>query len=176
MLEFYTPESLAAFLKFSAARRIGVDGIDGIGKTTLAADLCSRLDYRCYSLDDFIEKNKGSYIPSLQVYNLADKLNNQEPFIVEGVCLLDAMEKTGIALDCLVYIKRFRHGLWADEHECRIEGDVEKFIRKEKDIVALINGSSKMSEDLGVAEEIMRYHARKLPYKTATVIYRRNEC
>ena len=176
MIEFDTPESLAAFVGSTAARRIGVDGIDGVGKSTLAADLSRRLEFSCYSLDDFVEKNKGRYIPYVQVDKLKERLESQERFVIEGVCLLDAIEKAGESLDCLVYIKRFRHGLWADERECQIEGDVDEFIENERQTVALINGSGDVPDDLPFAEEVMRYHARKLPHKKATAIYRRYEC
>jgi hypothetical protein len=50
--------------------------------------------------------------------------------IVEGVCLLDVLSRADTPVDGHVYVKRVRHGYWADEDECVFADGVEEAIRK----------------------------------------------
>jgi dephospho-CoA kinase len=45
---------------------IGIDGMDGIGKTPLARKLAPLLGAQVISLDDYLDKKQGAYIPHIR--------------------------------------------------------------------------------------------------------------
>jgi len=102
-------------------------------------------------------------------------MSGLECFVVEGVCLLSVVEKIDAHVDCLVYVKRTHHGRWADERECEVAGDIEEYLRKEREAVRLIRGLETAPESLGLAEEIIRYHARYKPHHKADFFYMRED-
>ncbi len=54
MSEFTSATELAQALRAAEARRIGVDGSDGVGKTPLAQAIAGILRYQLFSLDDYL--------------------------------------------------------------------------------------------------------------------------
>jgi len=42
---------------------IGIDGMDGVGKTFLARELATPLGATVISLDDHVDKKRGMYVP-----------------------------------------------------------------------------------------------------------------
>ena len=179
MEEFFDAGELAVYLGHKGYLRIGIDGIDGVGKTTLANVLSQQLGYPAIHLDSNLEKNQGGFIDHLDYAGLKSAMEQNERLIVEGVCLMEVLQRVGVAVDALVYVMRQSHGLWADERELNIEGDVEEFIQGEIELVRRflqIEGADGEVKDLGLSEEIIRYHAAFKPHENANAIYWRKSC
>ena len=178
MIELDALQDLVACLRESSYRWVGVDGVDGCGKTTLAKALAQQLDVPLISLDDFLDKNQGGYLNHLRYKELKRALDAKSQCIVEGVCLLQVMEIANVKVDALVYVKRMQHGIWADERECDVVEDVEIFLKAERELVEAFASSETDPTNPALphlAEELIRYHASYRPFDQATFWYCRNE-
>ena len=56
-----TVHSLLAHVNHAHPTLIGVDGLDGCRKTTLAVELAGHIHYQVISLDNFLDEKKGAY-------------------------------------------------------------------------------------------------------------------
>jgi broad-specificity NMP kinase len=174
MIELDTLQDLVACLQKGGYQRIGVDGIDGCGKTTLAASIAAQLDVPLISLDDFLDKNRGGYLGHLHYDELKTEVHAKSPCIVEGVCLLQALDVAGLEIDALVYVKRMQHGVWADERECVVLENIEAFLKTERELVEkfLVGEADPTNPALPqLAEELIRYHASYRPFEQAAFLY-----
>lgn len=167
-----------ARLQESGYLRIGVDGVDGCGKTTLAKSLAEQLDIPLISLDDYLDKNRGGYLDHLRYEELKRAFHAESQCIIEGVCLLQALDIVNVAIDALVYVKRMQHGIWADERECDvIIKNVEVFLEAEKELIEMFSiGETDQTYSAlpKLAEELIRYHASYRPFERATFLYCRD--
>lgn len=181
-IEVKTAQELANILREGGSCRVGIDGIDGCGKTTLAKHLAEQLKAELISLDDYLIKNQGSYLNNLRYEEIRMGYFAQPRCIVEGVCLLQVLETTGLEIDTLVYVKRMQHGVWADERVCDINENVDTFIEGEMELDEMLsareaNHSGNSSSALHrIEEEIIRYHASYKPFTNAAVWYLRDDC
>ena len=167
---------LATFIRNKGYCRIGIDGTDAAGKSTMAGKLSKILGLTHLNLDDFFIKESGRYLDYLKYNEIRQQASETKCFVVEGVCLLNVLEKIDTPIDCLIYVKRMRHNLWADERECEITEEIEVFISKEKELMRLFQQTENMPDSLGLAEEIIRYHYKFKPHKKADLIYTRVDC
>ncbi len=163
------------------AKLIGIDGLDGIGKTPLANLLARRLNANVVSLDSYLVKNQDKYIDALTEEVNAALFETKGVTIVEGVCLLAAAKRFGFELDFLVYLKKTHNGLWADEDVCDISASAEETISREEDEVFIFkewNSSNKnleipKREDVklsGLRCELIHYHSKYQPHKSANLV------
>lgn len=166
---------LATFIRNKSCCRIGVDGTNDAGKSTMAGKLSKILGLRHLNLDDFLVKGGGWYLDYLKYDEIKIRTSETNCFVVEGVCLLNVLEKTDTSIDCLIYVKRMQHGLWADERECEITEEIEEFINREKETIRLIEQAENVPETLELAEEIIRYHFKYKPHKKADLFYTRED-
>lgn len=173
MTEAATPDAVVAALHSARARRIGIDGIDGCGKTTLAEAVAASLGFRLFSLDDYLEKDKGGFLEFVEYQRLRADVAAEEAYVVEGVCLLHALQRAELAIDALVYVKRRRLGLWADERELDLHEPLEEFLKDERELTAMVAGE--VVTDLGLTEEVIRYHYAVRPHNKAHIVYFRDE-
>ncbi len=157
------------------AERIGVDGLDGSGKTTLAIAIAEDSDIKLIHLDEYLERNKDGYVEKLDYESIRRDLGTKNRYVIDGVCLLSVLEKAAIPIDRHIYVKRMSHGLWADEMECDIEEDIHAFIRKEREALQLLDQTPFMPELPGLVEELFRYHKAYKPQLVADVVYTRND-
>lgn len=174
-------DALIAALRARKACRIGVDGIDGVGKSELSAIVASELGIPVIGLDDYVEKNRGSYVPYIDYAAVTALVADSPNFVIEGVCLLDVLERLGVRLDSLVYIKRMSSGIWADEDECEFPNGIEEAIRQSRRNTELMLEFEARQEgrphtpgatdELCLGEEIMRYHAKHSPHELAEITY-----
>ncbi|HNY51466.1 MAG TPA: shikimate kinase [Smithella sp.] len=165
-------------------RLVGVDGVDGSGKSWLATLLSKELGWPHIDLDDHIENNMGGYVEHVHYDDVQNILNNTSgSVIIEGVCLLHVLEGLKRHLDFLIYVKRVAHyGRWYDEEDCTVSEDIDDFInnkrgelRKFAEVDAYMNGEEPRTdvEFPALDEEIIRYHYNYTPQDKADIVYER---
>lgn len=166
---------LAARLKLDTNKRLGVDGTNGVRKTTIAGALAMELQLPLISLDNFLLKNQGGFVEFLQYDELTKELESLESFVVEGVCLRHVLERARVASVNYVYVKRYHLRMWADERELDIVDELlEEFMEKERELVARLSGAETELE-ASLSEDIIRYHARYRPQEHAHYVFRWDE-
>ncbi len=84
--------ALAAARAARSIRLLGMDGENGVGKTTLATALGPGILAKTIHLDSLLEKDKGGFTDFIDVVHLAkeveEALASSTLVVVEGVCLL----------------------------------------------------------------------------------------
>lgn len=90
-----------------------------------------------------------------------DKLNGKFPcIVVEGICLLEVMERARRNLDTLVYVKRIsEQGLWHDGFH------LEDYV----------TNRAITENEQGLHKSEFDYHAAKVPHEKAEIIFERTE-
>jgi len=185
MIEIDDADTLVARIRETIAAAdstcIAIDGIDGAGKTFLARQLNSALGGSALSLDSFLKPNKGTFLPSLRLSDIRrEVMLGSTPLIVEGICVLDVLERIDLKPTLHIYVKRMRMGRWEDEDECDPTIHVEALLYRMREEARLIsrhlreNAPTDTTPALsGVREEIVRYHAKFLPARRADFIFQR---
>lgn len=186
------PEEVAHLLRSSyagaLAGTIAIDGNDGVGKTTLALALQTAVGGTVISIDEFVVENRGGYVPYLQSSEFKAALDQgPRPAIVEGVCILAALECVSHQPDVLIYVKRVDGvGYWHDEYTCDPSEPVNGLIARLAQEVAAIDrfdaeqaGQPSPKEDnpglTPLREEIIRYHAHYRPSRRADIVFLRGD-
>jgi broad-specificity NMP kinase len=120
---------------------IGIDGVDGCGKSTLASLIAERLGWNVVSVDDYLEQDRDTYVAHVRTSDLRAQTANATPTIVEGVCVLAVCQAANLPLDLLVYVKRVRaDGSWLDEDECDTAiADVETLVQSLEEQVSKVH-------------------------------------
>ncbi len=183
-----SPEEIARLLRTSYAPAVtgtvAIDGTDGVGKTALAMAVQRVIGGTVISLDDFVEENRGGYIPYLRAAELRSALDKADrPCIVEGVCVLAALDRISHIPDVLIYVERLAsYGYWHDEETCDPTEPVEELIeRLAKQVAMLARFDPEVSDDVSLGdetpaltplrEEIIRYHDLYRPSHRAEIIF-----
>jgi hypothetical protein len=159
---------------------IGIDGIDGAGKSTLAKSLCELIGGTVLSVDGFVAENQGGYVPHLNVQSLKRSVGEcRRPLIVEGVCLLAVLKAVSVKADVLIYVKRLGGFYDPDAHPDEpVEELVRRFVEQHRDFVVI---DAELSGDPApdpasiqwspLREEIVRYHAEYRPSQHAAIVW-----
>ena len=187
MANISEPEELARHLMAKnvdkSALLIGIDGKDGIGKSTLAKELSRLINAKLISLDDFLVRNQDKYVDSLKIGEITDAIKSTTGIvIIEGVCLLAAVDRIDAKLNDLIYVKRTRHGIWVDEDTCGSTKTADEVIAdEERELAAFLEWEAgQEGKDLptntdiklsALREEIIRYHAKYKPSERASVVF-----
>jgi hypothetical protein len=95
MIEAASPDTVIEALCTSDALRIGFDGIDGSGKTTLANAVAAELQCRLFNLDDYVDRRKGRFLEFIDYPRLRADVSAEGAYVIEGVCLLHALQRAG---------------------------------------------------------------------------------
>jgi hypothetical protein len=102
-MEVASITELSRALENRGAAIIGVDGYLGVGKTTVATRLSKQTGYSCVHLDDYLVPHKGGFVENLYLPALKTVIG-ERPIIIEGLCLLEVLERLQINADFLVYV------------------------------------------------------------------------
>lgn len=187
MIETKNIQDVIKTIAINNPKIIGVDGINGAGKSCFTGILSSCIDYFYISLDDYVQNNMGGFANYINIPLLRHNLCGHKNIIIEGVCLLDALINADISADMIIYIKRVK-GIptkyeWEDAEELEYAGDVEELIAKEDATQMFFDQSAvefdgkeipkEKSEISALAKEIYRYHARVKPQRIADIIFLR---
>lgn len=167
---YLTVHSLLAPLFSSSPDIIGIDGLDGCRKSSLAVRLSGHIGLKVVSLDRFLDKNKGTYVEHIDLDNVRAEVQGNRA-IIEGVCLLKVMQKAGLSIDLAIYVQRLHQGRWADEDWLGLEQDVDEHLRRINQSAEWISGGSIESSDDGLVGEIIRYHHDFRPHEKADLTF-----
>ncbi|MGU3544510.1 hypothetical protein [Methylobacterium sp. A52T] len=86
---------------------IGIDGLDGAGKSSLGAWLAWQLGTPCIFLDDYRVRRKPPRSWRVEAINrlLNARFELNRPVVIESVFLLEALRQLGREPDLLIYVE-----------------------------------------------------------------------
>lgn len=154
---------LSSLLRSSAARLVAFDGFMQSGKSTLAQQVAEVLGAVLISLDSFVDSSREApdYVGLLKIEELSQQIAATSAVrsiaILEGICMLDALDRLHVIPDIMVYVKRISPmGLWQDGFHLE---DYEAF-----------------GEECHFARQSeLDYHVRRRPHEQPVVVYHRCE-
>ena len=153
---------------------IGIDGAIGAGKSCLAHAIGSRFGETVISLDKYVTSGKGRYRTSIRYQSLRQDLERykgqERVLVVEGVCLLEILDRVDVSPDVVVYVKRVsRNGYWLDEETCDRARGLRELLRD-------IRSREERVKRPGIGDlerEVAEYHCHYTPLARATYVYHR---
>lgn len=166
-------------------RLVGIDGVDGVGKTPLAKALALSKNGTSLSLDNYLIKHKDIYVNSLKPNIIQDMKVLSGFLVVEGVCLQAAAKRFSISFDYLIYLKKTHLGIWVDEDLCDFEVSPEEVIKKDEDNLFIFCEWEKCSKGLpppareevklsALRKELIHYHYEYKPHIKSNLILEAN--
>jgi len=175
----YDPDEVIQKILKEHPRIIGIDGVDGAGKTTIAKRI-GKHSYHRISLDSYLRKNKDGYFKFLKIENLKKDLYNfkNEPVIIEGILLLKVLEAANINLNYFIYVDDNTWlDDWLEEYGGRyynkqldeIIAEEEKMVNR---VVQVTDPGSKEYKMEGFRKEMFEYSFEYKPWKKADIILR----
>lgn len=87
MIETSDINQIIELIKCGDFKLIGIDGIDGTGKSTLAEKLSVSTGLLHINLDDYIEKEKGNFVDFIDLTRLDSSLNKSPKSTIIEWCL-----------------------------------------------------------------------------------------
>jgi len=144
---------------------IGVDGFMEAGKTTVAFQLAEELGGIRIGVDSYVDSDAVAtkYVEMVRLKALERDLHRLRgcfPFVVlDGVCLLEVVDRVRASLDAHVYCKRLSpEGLWHDG----------------VDLEEMDKGPAPSTEEW-LRRDIFEYHRRRVPQECANAVFVRRE-
>jgi hypothetical protein len=153
---------------------LGIDGANGAGKTSLAEKIIEYLPAAIIHIDDFLEKNQGSYLDYIRYGDIEKALIEWRRqggglCIIEGVCLLEVVNKIHFEPDFLIYIKLYNGtGDWVDASVCDISISLNNILHS-------IDTAENRPGIGNFDRELARYHHKYHPIEKADWIFSRVE-
>lgn len=166
--------ALSHLIATRKAQLIAVDGAHGSGKSTLARALARELNAEVVEADQFLTRHQGDYLRHLNYDAISKAVKPATLCILEGICLRQVAAAAGLAPQVYVYVKRMARWGWADESELAFEGSIESHLNKLKAEAACFVDAG-VPVELGLWEEVIRYHATYRPHETCDFVYLRGE-
>jgi hypothetical protein len=159
---------------------IGIDGMNGVGKTCLACELAPLLGGTVISLDDHLDKKRGAYAACIRCHEVTaaiEAINGR--IVIEGICLRAVAERCGFTIDVHIYVRwvSAQFGLWHDAEICLGETAVDELKQRGREYRrwgAVIDGedAEQAEEDAEqFHDELIDYHARWRPVQSADAIF-----
>lgn len=93
---------------------IAIDGVDGVGKSTLSRYLSWQLGMPVAPLDEYFSRKEADPLALREDHLLAfinARLEKNRPVIVEGIFALDAISRLGLNHDFLIRVIRLEDGI-----------------------------------------------------------------
>ncbi len=138
--------AITAETDLNKSAMIGIDGVAGCGKSKIAEQLSKEIGAKWIEVDEYLDKHKGGYIPFIKYDQLEGDIKKErkqnQPIIVEGICLLEVLDHIKEKPDIFIYVKRVlrKYGTesWYDDYLCdpnsdlyrKVEDSLEKEIQK----------------------------------------------
>lgn len=166
-------------IKTDRPRLIGIDGINGVGKTSFAKEI-KKLGYKIISLDSFLIKKSGGYFEFIQFDKLAEvlKKNSQKYLVIEGVLLLKILERLKISAELFIYLT---DSVWLYDWDKEWDGKYTTMTLEEiiKDVEQLTDRVINATESRprkyhmrGLIREVYEYSFDFRPWEKAHLIYK----
>lgn len=162
-----TPQSLVlgiAGLGQVGGHIVAIDGFMGAGKTNLSFEVAELLNGFRVGLDSYVDRDRevADYLEKLRLEHLSRDLGNLQrwfPYVVvEGIRVLDVLERLGQEPTSQVYVKRISTvGIWHDGL------DLEDF------------EDGAVVEDDWLRRDQLTYHARRSPHISPDFLFERHE-
>ena len=152
---------------------ISIDGLGGVGKSTLAHVIGSVSPARVLSVDDFLIPHKGTYLPHLRYAELEDALKAAEAdnlrfIIVEGLCILAVLDQLGRRPEVSIYIRLVdEHGGWIDSFYYSEDNDLDEVLERLSGIDSCFPDKPGIGDE---DRELVRYHVIGKPISRASSI------
>ena len=144
---------------------ISIDGVDGVGKTLLSTKIAKELCLSSIELDDFVQENQDGFIDYIDYDRLLDKIISNKPVVIEGICVLQILNKIQIKPDVSVYIKVVdRYGF--------CNGQI-KYFPPDKSAEEVINERKSKGFSVGYEVDVIRYHYSFIPHENSNYIFER---
>jgi len=150
---------------------ISIDGVDGVGKSTLASKIAKELRSPLIEIDTFVQEQRGGYIDYIDYNRLNERIKKNiienRLVILEGICIQQILDKIGLKSFIKIYVKVIdNYGFWMDEI---------RFFPPDKSANEVIAERKANRFSLGHVEDIIRYHYTYMPYKNADYLFERRE-
>jgi len=190
MPEVYRDVSaLAMAVRVRLARRrpllVAVDGKDGAGKSTLSVELSRTLGGTHIELDGYVRRNEGGYLNYLDYSRIraavAGSLARYPAVLVDGICVLEAIRRTGVVPDLHVYVKRIASDGWWAEGLLIYDPDKtpDEAVRDHREskfrFMVMMGGlphERELAEEFA-DDELIRYHHVERPHAVADIVFER---
>lgn len=141
---------------------IAIDGDTGTGKSNLSYFIGSKLAIKVINFDDFVSPKQDCYVNAMNLGILRQLISlfyRIKPLVVEGVCLIEILEKLNIQYDILIYAREVSEttGNWSASYRLDIE---------DENILKRV-----LNECRGADVDIVKYHYKYRPFEKADYIY-----
>ena len=175
---YASPSNLAAALRRYRTGVIAIDGVLGVGKSTLSRRLAKRLGCSVVHLDKHLRKRRGTFFTALRIGQISRAMTQGSSIsIIEGVCALQVLEKLNVSPTAIVYVKRMKNGIWRDEEATipttSLSQHLEKLRNERNEIAQSLQETPASGPSL--TEEVVTYHANYFPQLKATHEYLRTD-
>lgn len=165
---------------------IAIDGVYGSGKSTIARNLSSSLDIKHIELDNerYLQKQKGGYVDyinySVLLEDLQECKEQNKSVIVEGICILEILERADINPVLHIYLKKLAVSIWLDGKHFDYSSTVEEEVKKDREQLEKFHKLSAQIEvekeefnysEQGIFHEQLQYHFKFKPDKNADIHY-----